>query len=90
VAAAVAAATSALDKLEIVSPGSLASFVQSIMRELAVTKDESLRALRSRAQKYFGGVNEERATIDGGRSVLANYLIHRWRADVQKRNASKE
>ena len=90
VAAAVAAATSALDKLEIVSPGSLASFVQSIMRELAVTKDESLRALRSRAQKYFGGANEERATIDGGRSVLANYLIHRWRADVQKRNASKE
>ena len=89
VAAAVDRATEALDALELVSPGSLAAFVQSIMRELAGTRDESLRALRSRAQKYFGGAGEERATVDGGRSVLANYLLHRWRADVDKRNANR-
>jgi hypothetical protein len=89
VTAAVDRATEALDALELVSPGSLAAFVQSIMRELAGTRDESLRALRSRAQKYFGGAGEERATVDGGRSVLANYLLHRWRADVDKRNANR-
>ena len=84
-AAAAEAALAALDKLEIVSPGSLAVFVQSIMRELATTKDDSLLSLRSRGAKYFGGTAEENRGADGGRTVLANYLLQRWQEDVNKR-----
>ena len=84
-AAALAAAAEALDKLEIVSPGSLASFVQAVMYELSTSQDESMRGLKSRASKLFGGTSEDSVTVsNGGRSVVANYLLQRWQADVRK------
>ena len=79
------AAAEALDKLEIVSPGSLASFVQAVMYELSTSQDESMRGLKSRASKLFGGTSEDSVAVsNGGRSVVANYLLQRWQADVRK------
>jgi|TARA_B110000003_G_scaffold260588_1_gene281571 serine/threonine-protein kinase 24/25/MST4 len=84
-AAAALAAAEALDKLEIVSPGSLASFVQAVMYELSTSQDESMRGLKSRASKLFGGTSEDSVAVsNGGRSVVANYLLQRWQADVRK------
>jgi hypothetical protein len=84
-AAAALAAAEALDKLEIISPGSLASFVQAVMYELSTSQDESMRGLKSRASKLFGGTSEDSVAVsNGGRSVVANYLLQRWQADVRK------
>jgi len=79
-----------LDALEMVAPGSLSLFIQSIMRRVATSRDESLSALKGSANALFGGANEETFVKgDGGRSVLANYLLRRWQADVEKARNNK-
>ena len=79
-----------LDALEMVAPGSLSLFIQSVMRHLATSRDESLATLKGSANALFGGANEETFVKgDGGRSVLANYLLHRWQADVEKARNNK-
>ena len=83
--AALQRAIEALDELEIVVPGSLMTLVQSIVRELARSDDESLRTLKSRARSYFGATRGDSVNglSTGGRSVVANYLIARWQRDVR-------
>lgn len=83
--AAVDDAIEALGKLEVALPGSLNQTVLSVMRTISTTKNETLRALKTRANGYFGGDADESATTStGGRSVVANYLLHRWQADVNR------
>ena len=74
----------ALERLEVASPGSLTRMVQSLIRELARGDDESLRYLKAHARRYFGGTTEEtnQGLPAGGRSVIANYLLHRWSAEA--------
>ena len=83
--AAVDDAIEALGKLEVALPGSLNQTVLSVMRTISTTKNETLRALKTRANGYFGGDADESATTStGGRSVVANYLLHRWQAYVNR------
>ena len=77
-------AIEALDRLEIASPGALSLFVQSMLRQLATSRDESFIALKTHANRLFGNMSDDaRAMSTGGRSVLANYLLHRWQADMR-------
>ena len=77
-------AIDALERLEVAAPGSLTRMVQSLIRELARGEDESLRNLKAHAKRYFGGTREEtiQGSPAGGRSVIANYLLHRWSAEA--------
>ena len=74
----------ALERLEVASPGSLTRMVQSLIRELARGDDESLHYLKAHARRYFGGTRDEpnQGLPAGGRSVIANYLLHRWSAEA--------